>query len=156
MNAKRTPTPQVLASSTILPLELEAVFAFFAEAQNLERITPPELSFRLVSPAPLEIGKDTVIDYRLRLWGIPFSWRSLIAHWDPPHTFVDEQIQGPYKLWHHTHTFAAVDGGTKIEDRVLYRLPLWHVGEVARPLIKLHLRRIFFYRQRAIRAFLLP
>ena len=156
MNAKRTPTLQVLASSTILPLELEAVFAFFAEAQNLERITPPELSFRLVSPAPLEIGKDTVIDYRLRLWGIPFSWRSLVSHWDPPHTFVDEQIQGPYKLWHHTHTFAAVDGGTKIEDRVLYRLPLWPVGEVARPLIKLYLRRIFFYRQRAIRAFLLP
>ena len=156
MNAKPTPNPRVLATSTILPLELEVVFAFFAKAQNLERITPPELSFHLVSPAPLEIGKGTVIDYRLRLWGIPFHWRSLISHWNPPHTFVDEQIEGPYNLWHHTHTFTPVYGGTKIEDRVLYRLPLWPVGELAWPLIGLHLRRIFSYRERIIRALLAP
>ena len=156
MNAKPTPNPRVLATSTILPLELNEVFAFFSKPQNLERITPPELSFHLVSPAPLEIGKGTVIDYRLRLWGIPFHWRSLISHWNPPHTFVDEQIEGPYNLWHHTHTFTPVDRGTKIEDRVLYRLPLWPVGELAWPLIGLHLRRIFSYRERIIRALLAP
>jgi len=154
MNAK--PPPQVLARSTILPLELNEVFAFFSKPQNLERITPPELNFHLVSPVALEIGTNTVIDYRLKMWGIPFRWRSLISHWDPPHKFVDEQIEGPYKLWHHTHSFSPVDGGTKIEDRVLYRLPLWPVGELARPLIGLHLRRIFSYRERAIHTLLAP
>jgi len=138
-----------------LPLALDQVFAFFAEAQNLERITPPELRFRIASPTPIEIATGTRIDYRLSLFGLPFTWRSLISHWEPPHAFVDEQVQGPYTLWHHTHTFSETDEGTLINDRVLYRLPLWPLGEIALPIVKLQLKRIFGYRQQAIRSLLL-
>ena len=138
-----------------LPLTPDQVFAFFAEAQNLEQITPPELRFRIASPTPIEIAAGTRIDYRLSLFGLPFTWRSLILRWEPPHAFVDEQIQGPYALWHHTHTFTAIDGGTVINDRVLYRLPLWPLGEIALPVVKLQLKRIFGYRQQAIRNLLL-
>ena len=138
-----------------LPLGREEVFAFFAEAQNLERITPPELRFRVISPTPIEIAAGTLIDYHLSLFGLPFTWRSRISRWDPPDAFVDEQLKGPYSLWHHTHTFAESSEGTVIGDRVLYRLPLWPLSEIGLPLVKLQLKRIFAYRQQAIRKLLL-
>jgi len=152
-----TPDPgtQTLTTAIELPLGIEEVFAFFAAAANLERITPPELGFRIQSPLPIDIAKDTRIDYRLSLFGLPFSWRSHISHWDPPHSFVDEQIKGPYALWHHTHTFTATPTGTLIADRVLYRLPLWPLGQLALPVVKLQLRRIFSYREQAIARILL-
>ena len=149
------PKPHVLETSMTLPLGREAVFAFFAEAQNLERITPPELRFRIISPTPIEIATGTLINYRLSLFGLSFTWRSQISRWDPPHSFVDEQLKGPYSLWHHTHTFAESSEGTVIGDRVLYRLPLWPLSEIGLPLVKLQLKRIFAYRQQAIRKLLL-
>lgn len=145
----------LLETSIELPLAIEEVFAFFAAAENLERITPPELGFRIKSPLPIDIKKNTFIDYHLSLFSLPFTWRSLISHWDPPHSFVDEQIKGPYALWHHTHTFATTPTGTLIADRVLYRLPLWPLGQLALPLVKLQLRRVFTYRQQAIGQLLL-
>lgn len=148
--------PHVLATEIVLPLPREEVFAFFAAADNLERITPPELSFRITSPLPIAIAKGSQIDYRLSLFGLPFTWRSLISRWDPPHAFVDEQLKGPYALWHHTHTFRESEGNTIISDRVRYQLPLWPLGECALPLVKLQLRRIFAYRQRAIGELLPP
>ena len=138
-----------------LPLAREQVFAFFAEAQNLERITPPELGFRIASRTPVDITTGTQIDYHLSLFGLPFTWRSLISHWNPPHAFVDEQRKGPYSLWHHTHTFEETDKGTAIGDRVLFRQPLWPLGEIVLPLIRLQLKRIFSYRQKAIHTLLL-
>ena len=153
------PTPDahtsLLETSIELPLDIAEVFAFFAAAENLARITPPELGFRIESPLPIAIAKDTRIDYHLSLFGLPFSWRSLISHWDPPHSFVDEQIKGPYALWHHTHTFTTTPTGTLIADRVLYRLPLWPLGQLALPVVKLQLRRIFSYREQAITRILL-
>lgn len=152
-----TPDARVslLETSIELPIDIAEVFAFFAAAENLERITPPELGFRIQTPLPIDIKEGTHIDYRLSLFGLPFSWRSLISHWDPPHSFVDEQIQGPYALWHHTHTFHTTPTGTLIADRVLYRLPLWPLSQLALPIVRLQLRRIFSYRQQAIGRILL-
>jgi ligand-binding SRPBCC domain-containing protein len=155
MDSTPDPGTQTLATAIELPLGIEEVFAFFAAAENLERITPPELGFRIQSPLPIDIAKDIRIDYRLSLFGLPFNWRSLISHWAPPHSFVDEQIKGPYALWHHTHTFTTTPTGTLIADRVLYRLPLWPLGQLALPVVKLQLRRIFSYGQQAISRILL-
>jgi len=146
----------VLRTSMTLARPRHEVFAFFAEAANLERITPPELRFRIVTPLPIEMGVDTRIDYRLRLWGIPFRWRTRIARYEPCDLFVDEQIEGPYRLWVHTHRFRDVPGGTGIEDEVRWALPLPPLGELARPLVARQLDRIFRHRQEAIRRILGP
>ncbi len=137
-----------------LPLPIDEVFAFFADAGNLERITPPELNFRILTPLPLAVAQGTFIDYRLRLFGIPFSWKTEITSWEPPHRFVDEQRRGPYRQWIHRHRFSAVAGGTLMEDEVLYRLPFSPLGDLALPLIRLQLGRIFNYRKEAIRCIL--
>ncbi|MCB0360937.1 MAG: SRPBCC family protein, partial [Bdellovibrionales bacterium] len=137
--------------STELPLPIEQVFPFFAEAENLERITPPQLSFRIESPVPIVMREGTEIDYRLSLFGFPFRWKSLISVWRPPFEFVDEQVSGPYALWRHLHRFSRTgDGATLMEDRVEYQLPLAPLGNLALPLVRLQLDRIFAYRNKVI------
>lgn len=145
----------LLETSLVLPVARPTVFAFFADAANLEAITPPELKFRITTPLPIAMREDAIIDYRLSLRGIPFRWRTRIALWEPPHRFVDLQERGPYALWEHTHTFdEAAHGGTLVRDRVRYRLPLGPLGELALPIVRRDLTRIFGYREVRVRQLL--
>ncbi len=138
-----------------LPRPPAAIFPFFADAFNLERITPPELQFQVTTPAPITMQLGTLIAYRLRLFGVPFTWLTRIALWEPPHRFIDEQLAGPYRLWVHTHTFSPWAGGTLMTDRVVYELPFWPLGEIALPLVRRQLARIFTFRRRTIAQLLL-
>ena len=144
----------VLRTRTVVERPLEEVFAFFGAAANLEAITPPELRFRILTPAPIAMSCGTRIDYRLSLFGLPFTWRTEITLWRPPHEFVDTQTHGPYAQWIHHHVFRAMGAATIVEDRVRYRLPVPLLGLAAYPVVRLQLQRIFAYRARRIRALL--
>ena len=129
-----------------VPAPLAETFAFFADAANLSRITPRELGFSIATPLPIEMRVGALIDYTIRLWGIPMQWRTRIAAWEPGVQFVDEQLTGPYRSWVHTHRFTSVDGGTDIDDEVVYSLPFGLAGRLAAPLIRVQIARIFRYR----------
>ncbi len=140
----------VLETRTWFARPVDAVFPFFAAAENLERITPPELAFRIVTPTPITVEEGALIDYRLRLFGVPFGWQTRISVWEPPRRFVDEQLRGPYRSWTHLHTFDSIDGGTRMTDRVTYSLPLRPFSAPVLPLVRRQLDRIFRYRARVI------
>jgi ligand-binding SRPBCC domain-containing protein len=139
-------------------LPIEEAFAFYGDARNLELITPPWLGFEVTTPAPIEMGVGTLIEYRLRLHRVPVRWRTRIEAWDPPHRFVDAQTKGPYSRWEHTHTFEADGpGATIIEDRVRYAIPFGPLGNLAdRLLVRRDLRQIFDYRRDAVARELTP
>ncbi|MBD0281878.1 MAG: SRPBCC family protein, partial [Thermoleophilaceae bacterium] len=130
----------------------EAVFEFFADPFNLEAITPPWLRFRIVGPRPIEMQAGTLIDYRLVLHRVPIRWRARIAVWEPGRRFADVQVRGPYRAWHHTHSFERHDEGTLVRDSVRYALPLGPLGRVAHAaFVRRDLERIFDFRHQAVR-----
>jgi hypothetical protein len=138
----------VLERVQLIPRPRGEVFAFFADARNLEDITPGFLHFEIVPPAPVAVRAGTLIDYRLALFGVRFRWRTRIEEWEPGRRFVDLQVRGPYALWHHAHAFEDADGGTRMTDRVSYRLPFGPLGELAHPVfVRRTLERIFDFRR---------
>ena len=133
-----------------LPEKRNAVFSFFADARNLEAITPPWLNFAITTPEPIEIHKGSLIDYQLRIHGFPVRWQTEISGWNPPFGFVDKQLRGPYRQWIHTHTFEEKDGGTLCRDQVRYvvlggRFIDWLI-------VRRDVARIFAYRREALLA----
>jgi ligand-binding SRPBCC domain-containing protein len=110
-----------LSATMMLPVDRETLFHFFSDAFQLEQITPPWLNFRVITPAPIVIQAGTLIDYKLKLRGFPIRWRTEISTWEPPYSFTDRQLKGPYYLWEHFHTFEEVEGGTLVSDQVNYR-----------------------------------
>ena len=132
-----------------LPHSPASVFSFFADAANLNAITPSWLNFQITSPLPITMREGALIDYRLRVHGLPIRWRTKITKWNPPNDFVDEQVRGPYRLWIHEHTFESHQGGTLVRDRVRYATPLDVL--LHRTLVRPDIERIFKFRAEALK-----
>lgn len=137
-----------LTGTQWFPQSIETVFEFFADAANLQKITPDWLSFRIVTETPIDMHEGVLIDYRLHLHGLPIRWRTEIAEWNPPHQFVDQMLKGPYSKWHHEHRFESVDGGTRVTDVVHYAVPGGRI--IHKLFVRRDLERIFGYRQQVL------
>ena len=140
-----------LRTEQIVPAPLERVFDFFSRPENLEQITPANLYFSILTPHPIKMRVGALIDYRIRIRGVPQRWRTLISYYDPPHCFIDEQLRGPYAKWVHRHTFARVEGGTRIADEVQYAMPLGAIGRLVHwAFVRRELETIFAFRTACI------
>ena len=135
----------------LIPKPRSDVFAFFADARNLERLTPDNLGFNILTPVPIEMKTGTLIEYSLRLYGLTLRWRTLIEMFEPESRFIDTQLEGPYRYWRHVHEFEEVEQGTRMRDAVDYELPFGPLGTVARAVfVRRSLERIFGYRRQAV------
>ena len=136
-----------LRREQFIPRPLAEVFAFFAEARNLETITPAWLNFRILTSQPVAMRAGTLLEYRLRWHGLPIPWQTRIEEWSPSRAFTDVQLRGPFRLWRHVHTFLAEPEGTRMRDVVRYELPLGPIGEIAHALmVSRDLERVFDHR----------
>lgn len=149
---------RLLERSQRVEVPVGLAFDFYANSDNLEPLTPPWLHFEVTTPRPLTLEAGALLDYRLKLHGVPVRWTTLIETWEPPLRFVDSQIKGPYSLWEHTHLFEKDgDGATVIHDRVRYAIPLGPLGAIAHRLfVRRDLERIFNYRRDAVAERLVP
>jgi ligand-binding SRPBCC domain-containing protein len=138
-----------LRSECYVPRPLDEVFAFFSNTANLERLTPPWLNFHILTPSPIDMHVGRLIDYRLRIRGVPVRWQSEITVWNPPREFADESRRGPYKYWRHRHWFVAEGDGTRVFDEVHYGVPGGAL--VHWLLVRRDVRKIFEFRQRVLR-----
>jgi hypothetical protein len=146
-----------LRREQVVPRPLEEVFEFFSDARNLRKITPPWLNFQVLTAGPIDLHPGTLLDYRLKWHGLSIRWRTRIVSWNPPGAFVDEQIRGPYRMWHHSHKFTAEVGGTRMVDVVNYQLPLGILGAIAHRLaVRRDLERVFDYRRQVIASLFPP
>ena len=142
---------RVLRAALWVPQPPQEVFPFFADAHNLEELTPPWLRFEVRTPSPVAMHEDARIEYRLRICFVPVRWTTRIVQWDPPQCFADEQLRGPYRRWVHVHTFLPRDGGTELGDRVELEPPGGPLAPlVFRWFVRRDVQRVFEYRQRAI------
>ena len=136
------------SSEIWLPLPPVELFPFFSDAANLDAITPTWLNFKIVTPGPIVMRPGALIDYRLRVHGLPLRWRTRINVWEPPHRFVDEQTRGPYRQWIHEHTFEERNGGTLARDHVRYAVPFDFLTHAM--FVRPDIEKIFAYRTRAL------
>lgn len=147
------PNTYTFSLETFVPRPQEEVFAFFSRAENLEKITPPKLRFKILTPLSITMQEGALIDYRIRLLGLPFKWRTEITLWEPPFRFRDVQLSGPYRKWEHTHSFEAADGGTRMRDEVHYQIPLDLLSPLTnRFFIRKQIADIFEHRKDALDA----
>jgi ligand-binding SRPBCC domain-containing protein len=138
-----------------VPHSLSDVFDFFSRAENLERLTPPWMRLRILTPPPIMMKQGATIAYALRVRGIPLQWLTEIERWNPPYEFIDVQVKGPYRFWRHMHRFSEVEGGASIVDIVQYALPLGVLGRLAHRLqVARDLSNIFDYRAQRVRELL--
>lgn len=141
----------IFQSKQVINTSRDRLFDFFADARNLETLTPPELNFKITTPEPIEIQKGTIIDYQLKLRGFPIKWKTEITQWNPPFDFIDLALRSPYKQWIHLHTFTEGENGeTIMEDLVRYRLPFEPFGDLAHFYVKSELNYIFEYRRKTV------
>lgn len=134
-----------------MPVPVERAFAFYADALNLEPLTPPWLHFEVTTPGRIDMAEGALLEYRLKLHRVPIRWQTRIEIWEPPLRFVDAQAKGPYSLWEHTHLFEAAGEETIIRDLIRYAIPFGPLGTLAdRLFVRRDLRRIFDFRARAV------
>ena len=138
---------QTVHREAVVPTSLDDTFAFFSDASNLELLTPPWINFRIRTPLPIEMTEGAVIDYQIVLYGVPVPWRTRIDAWEPGARFIDRQLAGPYKWWHHEHRFERDGAGTRVIDHVEY-VP--RAAWVSSRLVKRDVERIFDFRQQAL------
>jgi ligand-binding SRPBCC domain-containing protein len=148
------PGGYLLEAETVLPRPLDEVFSFFADAMNLERITPPWMHFHVITPTPIEMFAGQTIDYRLKVHLVPVRWRTEIALWEPPYRFADLQLRGPYRYWWHEHYFDEVHDGTRCRDTVRYGVPGGSLVHTL--LVRRDVRAIFAYRENVMHRILGP
>ena len=146
-----------LTDRFLVQADLQKTWAFFSDANNLPKITPPAMKFRIDHSPPGGIEQDSLFDYTVHINGLPIKWKTLIIEWSPPRQFVDLQLSGPYALWHHRHTFEETEDGVACGDTVVYKLPFGPLGRIAQPLIvRRQLLEIFRFRRTAIERLLGP
>ena len=142
----------ILKKEQVISQNISTVFDFFSKPENLSVITPPKMNFKIFTPSPIDMKEGTLIDYTINIMFMPIRWRTLITKYNPPNIFVDQQLSGPYSMWHHTHTFEQLgDNETLIKDEVIYSIPFAFIGSIVRYLyIKGELEKIFTYRKNKI------
>lgn len=152
--SRKCMTTYRLERQQIIARPREEVFAFFSDASNLAKLTPEFLNFKIYTPAPIVMEPGTLIDYGLSLYGVPMRWRTRIEEFTPNERFIDVQLKGPYRLWHHTHTFEDHPEGTLMRDEVNYQLPFGPLGTLARALfVRRQLEQIFDYRIHVVESY---
>ena len=148
----RQPKIYTFSKEQLVPSDLDTVFEFFSRPENLEKITPSSMGFNIITPSPIEMKEGTIIDYTVKIMGVPMRWRTMITSYKKNEFFVDEQLKGPYSFWHHKHSFKEVDGGVLIIDEITYALPIQAFRKIVHPiLIKPQLDQIFNFRFQIIK-----
>ena len=141
----------ILTKTTVINKPLSEVFEFFSNAENLNKITPPDMQFKILTPLPIIIKKGTLIDYKIKVNGIPFNWQTEITEWEPNKRFIDKQLKGPYRVWIHEHTFEEKDGKTIMNDHVQFLSPGWFLEPIINKLfIEKKVKGIFAYREKIL------